>query len=75
MISFDHIVIAVHDLETAAHRFREDYGITFQPGGVHPGGTKNWSNLFPDGSYIELLAVSDATAPSAAVVRRFRTPR
>ena len=42
MISFDHIVIAVNDLETAARRFREDCGIAFQPGGVHPGGTKNW---------------------------------
>jgi len=71
MISFDHIVIAVNDLETAARRFREDCGIAFQPGGVHPGGTKNWANLFPDGSYIELLAVHDATVPSAALVGRF----
>ena len=71
MISFDHIVIAVNDLETAARRYREDCGIAFQPGGVHPGGTKNWANLFPDGSYIELLAVNDAAVPSAALVRRF----
>ena len=71
MICFDHIVIAVKDLETAARRFREDYGIAFEPGGVHPGGTKNWANLFPDGSYIELLAVHDAAVPSAALVSRF----
>src|SRR5687767_1562221 len=71
MLSFDHIVIAVKDLETAAQRLRDEYGLRFQPGGIHPGGTMNWANLFPDGSYIELLAVHDRTLPDAALVGRF----
>ena len=71
MLSFDHIVIAVNDLETAAQRYRDEYGLLFQPGGIHPGGTKNWANLFPDGSYVELLAVHDPALPEAALVGRY----
>lgn len=71
MLSFDHVVIAVRDLETAASRYRDEHGIRFQPGGIHPGGTKNRANLFPDGSYIELLAVHDPALPDAALVGRY----
>lgn len=71
MPSFDHIVIAVNDLEAAAQRYRDEHGLRFQPGGIHPGGTKNWANLFPDGSYIELLAVHDPALPYAGLVGRF----
>lgn len=71
MLVFDHLVIAVVDLEAAARHFRAEYGIVFATGGIHPGGTANSANLFPDGSYIELLAVHDASLPYAAVVSRF----
>jgi hypothetical protein len=71
VLSIDHLVIAVADLETAARRYRAEYGIPFASGGIHPGGTANSANLFPDGSYIELLEVHDASLPFAAVVRRF----
>lgn len=71
MLSFDHVVIAVTDLESAAFRYREEHGLLFQPGGIHPGGTKNWANLFADGSYIELLAVHDPALPDAALVGRY----
>jgi hypothetical protein len=71
MLCFDHIVIAVSDVENAAQRYRDEHGLRFQPGGIHPGGTKNWANLFPDGSYIELLAVHDPTLPYAALIARY----
>lgn len=71
MLAFDHIVIAVNDLETAARHYRDEYGIAFRQGGVHADGTKNWANQFPDGSYIELLAVDDPSQPSGTLVRRF----
>lgn len=71
MLVFDHVVIAVNDLESAASRYRSEYGLLFQPGGIHPGGTRNWANLFPDGSYIELLGVHDESLPYAGLVRRF----
>jgi len=71
MLWFDHIVIAVSDLEAAAQHYRDEYGLRFQPGGIHPGGTKNWANLFADGSYIELLAVHDPALPYAALVARY----
>lgn len=71
MLTFDHVVIAVHDVEAAAAHLRHEHGLLFQPGGIHPSGTKNWANLFPDGSYIELLAINDPSLPSAALIARF----
>ncbi len=52
-------------------RYHDEYGLRFQLGGIHPVGTKNWANLFADGSYIELLGVHDPTLPSAARVGRY----
>ncbi len=67
MLSFDHVIIAVRDLDAAAARLREAYGIAAVPGGRHPGhGTGNRiAPLGPD--YLELMAVVDpeeaATSP------------
>lgn len=71
MLTFDHVVIAVADLETAAQRYRDEYGLRFQAGGIHPVGTRNWSTLFPDGSYVELLAPHDVSQPFGSLVNRF----
>jgi len=52
---FDHIVIAVPDLEVARKSY-EALGFTVVPGGRHPVGTHNALVAFGDGSYVELIA-------------------
>lgn len=60
----DHILIAVSDLDAAAHRFELTYGLASGEGGRHPGwGTAN--RIVPLGdSYLELVAVVDAREAS-----------
>ncbi len=55
----DHVVYAVADLDRAADRWREEFGLASIPGGRHPGwGTAN--RLIPlEGDYVELIAVGD----------------
>lgn len=55
---FDHLVIAVRDLDAASERFRA-LGFEVRPGGAHPGqGTHNAIIRFGL-DYIELLAIRD----------------
>jgi catechol 2,3-dioxygenase-like lactoylglutathione lyase family enzyme len=55
---FDHLVIAVRDLDSASERFRA-LGFEVRPGGEHPGqGTHNAIIRFGL-DYIELLAIRD----------------
>jgi catechol 2,3-dioxygenase-like lactoylglutathione lyase family enzyme len=55
---FDHLVIAVRDLDIASERFRA-LGFEVRPGGEHPGqGTRNAIIRFGL-DYIELLAIRD----------------
>lgn len=66
-ITFDHAVIAVHDLE-AAIRDYEALGFTVKRGGVHANrATKNALVVFLDGTYLELLARTDE-APVTGLV-------
>jgi hypothetical protein len=64
MLWIDHVVLAVRDLDKAAARLLEEFGLASVPGGIHPAwGTGN--RIVPlGGSYVELLAVVDA--PRAA---------
>ena len=56
ILGLDHVVIAVHDLDSAITDFRS-LGFTVQPGGQHPGRTShNALIVFADGAYIELIA-------------------
>jgi hypothetical protein len=59
VLALDHVIVAVADLEEAARRYDEQYGLTSLAGGRHPGhGTGN--RIVPLGSsYIELMAVVD----------------
>jgi hypothetical protein len=59
VLSFDHVIVAVADLEEAAERYLRDHGLGSVPGGRHVGhGTGN--RIIPLGSdYIELMAVID----------------
>ena len=55
----DHVVWVVDDLESAAARFRDEFGLGSIAGGIHPGwGTAN--RIVPLGcEYVELVAVVD----------------
>ena len=59
MLWFDHVIMAVKDLDLAGHRLLETYGLTSVLGGRHTGlGTGN--RIVPLGdSYVELMAVVD----------------
>lgn len=59
MLWIDHMVVAVEDLDAAAVRWREGFGLDSIAGGVHPAwGTGN--RIVPLGpTYIELIAVLD----------------
>jgi len=61
----DHVVYAVRDLDEAALRWADAYGLGSVPGGHHPRwGTAN--RIVPLGDdYLELLAVVDPDADSA----------
>lgn len=65
-LQFDHAVILVHDLERATADFRE---LGFNPffGGIHADGkTHNALIVFPDGTYLELIAPTDKALLEAA---------
>src|SRR5437762_2484542 len=56
----DHLVIAVPDLDVAAHELEQGIGLAVTGGGRHPdAGTENRIAFLADGSYLELIAVED----------------
>ena len=62
---FDHVQVAVSDLERAADRYRREHGLIALPGGRHPGrGTANMIVPLGD-SYLELIAVVDRAEAEA----------
>ncbi|HKE53764.1 MAG TPA: VOC family protein [Actinomycetota bacterium] len=66
MLRVDHVVYAVRDLDEAAVRFREAYGLDSVAGGRHDRwGTAN--RIVPLGSdYVELVAAIDRDAAAAS---------
>ncbi len=66
----DHVIYAVSDLDAAAARFSEEFGLGSVEGGRHPGwGTAN--RIVPLGSdYVELIAVVDRAEAAASVFGR-----
>lgn len=57
LTSLDHIIIGVHDLNSAASIFQRDLGLLPSGGGVHPlGGTANRIIVIGD-TYLELIAM------------------
>jgi hypothetical protein len=73
VLAFDHIIVAVRDLEAAAKRLWNEHGLGSVPGGRHPGhGTGN--RIIPLGTdYLELMAVVDAAEASRSPLGRFVT--
>ncbi|MEP6759374.1 MAG: VOC family protein [Actinomycetota bacterium] len=68
MLTIDHVVFAVRDLDEAAEHVLEEHGLASVPGGVHPRwGTANRIIPLGNAQYLELLAVVDpdvaATTP------------
>ena len=55
----DHVIYCARDLEEAAARLAQQYGLKFLPGGRHPGGTINKVAPLEPPQYLELLAVED----------------
>src|SRR5262245_29669048 len=73
-VAFDHVQVAVDDLDAAAERLRAEHGLTAVPGGRHPGrGTANMIVPLQD-AYLELIAVADPaeaeTRPASQRVAR-----
>src|SRR5438552_14924409 len=71
----DHLVIAVPDLDIAAHELEQGIGLAVTGGGRHPGaGTANRIAFLADGSYLELITIEDGKAaakrPLGAAVAR-----
>ena len=70
MLSIDHAVLAVADLDEAGERILREHGLASVPGGVHPAwGTAN--RIIPMGSdYLELISVVDPEVASTSVFGR-----
>jgi hypothetical protein len=71
---FDHLVVAVEDLDEAAARWRAA-GIPAERGGAHPVGTENVLVRGPAPAYVELIAAgSDESNPWLDRIRSARGP-
>ncbi|MBO6719628.1 MAG: VOC family protein [Rhizobiaceae bacterium] len=57
----DHLVLPVASLKAARERLTA-LGFTVAPDGIHPFGTANCCVFFDDGTFLEPLAVADASA-------------
>jgi hypothetical protein len=57
----DHVVVGVRDLDVAAKRILEEYGLEAQPGGAHSGaGTANMIVPVGNDQFLELLTITDS---------------
>lgn len=72
LTGIDHVVIVVHDLDTAVKSY-EQLGFTVVLGGRHPVGTHNALIAFTDGSYLELIAFYE-TDPDRLSKHRWWAP-
>jgi len=70
-LRIDHVVYASGDLDAAAARFDDTFGLVAAPGGVHPRwGTGNRIIPLGDAQYLELIAVVDPAIAAATVLGR-----
>ena len=68
-LRIDHVVYAVRDLDAAATRFDETYGLGSVPGGVHPRwGTANRIISLGDARYLELISIVDPEVAATTVL-------
>ncbi len=70
-LGIDHVVYAVHDLETAATRFHDAFGLVTAPGGTHPRwGTANRIAPLGGARYVELIAIVDPSVAATTSLGR-----
>ena len=70
-LRIDHVVYGVHDLEAAAARFREVFGLVTTPGGTHPRwGTANRIASLGGARYLELIAIGDPAVAATTALGR-----
>ncbi len=70
-LGIDHVVYAVHDLETAATRFLDAFGLVTTPGGTHPRwGTVNRIAPLGGARYVELIAIVDPSVAATTSLGR-----
>ena len=71
MLSIDHVIFVVEDLDHASARLLEEHGLASAPGGRHPGhGTGN--RVVPLGpAYLELMAVIDPVEAAGSPMGRW----
>lgn len=62
----DHVIYGVVDIDAAAARLRDEYGLNAIPGGVHRGGTTNMVVPLKPPLFLELLGIGDPSKPDAA---------
>lgn len=62
----DHVIYGVVDVDRAAERLRDEYGLGSVPGGIHLGGTTNRIVPLEPPLYLELLGVGDPSLADAA---------
>ena len=68
-LRIDHVVYAVRDLDAAATRFDETYGLGSVSGGVHPRwGTANRIISLGDARYLELISIVDPEVAATTVL-------
>lgn len=62
----DHVIYGVVDIDAAAQRLRDEYGLGSVPGSMHLGGTSN--RIVPLGPecFLELLGIEDTTKSDGA---------
>lgn len=64
--TLDHLVLPVHDLDSARRRLQA-LGFTVAPDGIHPFGTANACVYLADGTFLEPLVVADEAIAAEAI--------
>ncbi len=62
----DHVIYGVQDVDVAAARLRQEFGLGSVPGGMHLGGTTNRIVPLEPPAYLELLGIGDPTLADGA---------
>lgn len=62
----DHVIYGVVDIEAAAARLHDEYGLNAIPGGLHLGGTTNMFVPMKPPLFLELLGVGDTSKADGA---------
>src|SRR5216684_1110468 len=71
-IRIDHVATAVTDLKTMRPRFEAATGIAMEYGGRHSNHASEMALAsFPDGSYIELIAIQPDADPAAVAAHEW----